>query len=106
MLGTHKSKTDCQICKLRDDCNFGYPFDNLAGLYAFVIKIRMLTDYTEVMHNDAHFFNFVSTEYPKLMFPLFISLDRQISKILEGFLYGPISLKDDFKYLDDILSNK
>jgi len=106
MLGAHKNQTDCQICRLKDDCSFRYPFDSLAGLYAFIIKIRMLTDYTEVMHNDMRFFNFISTKYPKLMFPLFISLDTQISRIHKGFLHGPLSLKDDFRHVDDILSNK
>jgi len=104
MLGGHKTQTDCQICKLRDDCNFHYPFVNFANLYVFIIKMRMLTDYTEVMHNDIRFVKFISTEYPKLMFPLFVSLDTQISQIHEGFMFSPLSLEDDFKYLDDILS--
>lgn len=104
MLSGRKIPTDCQICKLRDECNFHYPFGNFANLYAFIIKIRMLADYTEVLHGDTQFFDFISTEYPKLMFPLCVSLNAQIRKIHEGFLWSPLRLEDSFKHVDDILA--
>jgi len=106
MLGGGQTQTDCQICRLRDSCNFHYPFVDFAGLYAFIIKIRMLTDYTEVLHRDRRFIVFIIAEYPMLMFPLFISLDTQITQIHEGFMFYPSTLRGNFELLDDILSKR
>lgn len=41
-----KEGTNCEICVVRDTCNFKIDFLSLARIYAYAMKVRQVSDYT------------------------------------------------------------
>ena len=41
-----KQGHQCEICIVRDTCDFGVDFNSLARIYAYAMKVRQISDYT------------------------------------------------------------
>jgi hypothetical protein len=92
-ISWNKDNSQCRTCPTNKSCGFNIDFNSYAKLYAMYIKLRMISDYTEIFYFGD--FGLLETIYENF-YHRTLSIHEKFELIIDeiDFVISPIKLKD------------